>query len=236
MQSLNQFAAKQPKSAVEHICYSDTDGALAPLVSESVRLSAQIEELTGELKDHESFIKERGLKWFFETHHGKSDIPTSIKVKGANGDAVLLQVTSKYGQITIDSKNADKIAAIKKTLGSSYNAHVETKFSLSIDGSNIPEENREAFVNALATISKVFCHAPVPKEEQDEFIDNLNATVDMGFDHSNGEQTTAITAKQTIAPIESFHKSRHVLLSPCKNLRLQEIMPCTVSLKKKGVK
>jgi hypothetical protein len=236
MDALNQFSSKKTSSKTEHICFTDKDGAIAPLVTQAIGLSKQIETLEGQLKDAEGIIKERGLRWFFEAHEGKSDIPSSIKVKGSENDAVLLSITSRYTQITVDTKNADRIDKIRKILDDQYDECIDSKFALAIDGSNIPEENREGFLNALVAVSKVFCHAPVEKQEQDEFLDVLNSTVDMGYDHSDGEATNAITAKQTVLPNAGFHKARHKLLTPAKNVKLHESMACVVSVKKKGVK
>jgi hypothetical protein len=236
MSAINQFAKKTTKETKEHVCFNDKDGSIAPLVTEIRNLSTEIETLTGRLKDKEATIKDVTLQWFFDSHNSKSDIPSSFRVKGEASDAVLVQVQNKYSQITVDEKNADKIESIRSVLGDGFDDNIETKFSLAIDGNNIPEQNREGFLNALVMVSKVFCHAPVSEQDQADFNEVLEQMVEAGYDNSNGETTNAITAKQTVTPNSGFHTARHTLLTPAKNMKLHGIMPCTVAIKKKGVK
>lgn len=231
---LSQFKKKTTKAAATHPIYPDGDGSCGPAVDDIVNLRAKREALDAQIKDAEALIKEKVGAHYFTNFNGKSDIPSSVKVEGSD-HAVLVQFMNKYPAIAVDEKSADKLAKIHKLLGNKFGDSFHEEFDLLIRGSNVTEENREQFIEALALIANVFCHIPLPIDFQREFVETLKATVECGFDQSGGQPCEAITVKESVKALSTFHTGRHTLLSSDENIELQSIVPCTISIKSKGV-
>lgn len=233
---LSKLKKKTTKEAQSHPCYPDTAQELPQITDEIVRLNIEVEQKQAELKDKEALVKERVQDWFFTHYSGKSDIPSSIKVQGIDS-AVLVQLTSRVSDIKIEPKNEDRIKQLKQLLGSHFSEQLLDNFKLEIDGNQIAEANREAFIHCLVVLLDVFGHGEVEDKVRKDFIENLDFSVQMnGYDNSNGEASEACQVVQSYKAKPSLHVERHALLSPKKNVALHKLMPYTVSVKKKGVK
>ncbi len=232
--SLSKFKKKTTKAAADHPVYPDGDGACGPAVDQIVSLRDKRDTLDAQLKDAEALLKERVSNWFFTNYNGKSDIPSSVKAEGST-DAVLVSFVNRYSAIDVDAKSADKLDKIHRILGSKFDESFHEDCDFVIKGSNVAEENREQFIEALSLIADVFCHCPLPADFQQEFVDTLKVTVQCGYDQSNGQACEAITVKETVKAQSTFHINRHTALSADDNIKLHRVLPCTVSVKTKGV-
>jgi hypothetical protein len=232
MNGLDKFKKKETKTTAKHPLYPDAQQQLAQAVDEIVQLNEKAELLTSQLKDREELVKEVVCDWFYKHYSGKTDVPSSVKVQGI-ADAVLVQLTSRTYPVKLNEKNESKIARIQELAGE----QVQESLKFEIDGNQIHEANREAFMHHLSILLDVFGHGEVDATQRKEFTDEINFLMEMkGFDNSNGSPSEACQLVQSIAPKSSLHMERHTLLKPDEVAELQRLMPYTTSIKKKGVK
>jgi len=84
--------------------------------------------------------------------------------------------------------------------------YLKPSFKLEIDSTKIPQDKQQDVVNSMIVLLEMYNCAD------------------------------AVSAKESVSPIEEFHTARHTLFDVEKNMAIENIMPMTVAVKTKGRK
>jgi len=173
----------------------DYSGHTAEEVDEWVSLKRQRKTIDGQMKVIEGKLKSEALDYMYKSNHNKDRPDSTVEAVGKEG-SVKISFQDMYSPIQMTEKNQPRIDELEQAVGHHFNETFKKDFVLSIVGSQIPEAQRQAFVNDLNDLMTLY-----------------------GADN-------AVEAKQTVAPLKDiFHVKRHTLFTPEENMKLNALIP-----------
>lgn len=183
----------------------DPDGELYALAKSIKVKSAQLEALEGAVEAEKAELRQRTTLPYFEINQGKGTVPSSVSIPTTEGE-VLVTFTSRYKKVEDDS---DVVRAFGDEFAA---AHFKQSFTITIAG------------DQLSTADP----SNPERNPAQEFIDELQELI------ARHRADDAVTYKQEVKPTKEFHENRHCLLTPERNVQLQDICPMVISVKTKG--
>lgn len=110
-----------------------------------LKLTDEAETITANLEINKADLRSLALPEYFRRNAGRSDVPSSMAVRAADGREVLVTMTSKYKQPT----NIESLAAI---MGEKTERFMKPSFKLEIDSEKLPRESQQDIVNSLVSL------------------------------------------------------------------------------------
>jgi hypothetical protein len=204
--NLTGLAPKETaKTTTAYPTVPDPTGVILELATRIKRDSAKLESLEGAIETAKAQLRNLVEPSYFNLHSGKKDVPSSIAVNTPEGD-LLVTFSSRY-------KKIESPDPILQTFGEEFfAANFTESFSITIDGSQLP------------TVDP----ANPDRNPAQEFIDDLVAMI------QHHHAADAVKQETKITPTKQFHDTRHALLAPDQNLKLQSLCPMVVMIKTKG--
>lgn len=156
----------------------------------------EIKALAGAQETDKAELKMFVLPFYFQNGHGKSEVPSSVSIPSQVGE-VLVTFQNRY------KKLPDETSLIP-LLGDDLPKYFKQAFSLSIDGSKLPEDAAQQVVNEIQEV--------------------------LARHHA----LDALDISEEIKPVATFHEQRHHLFTPEQNLALDAAAPIVAMVKTKG--
>lgn len=144
--NLGGIATKKEGSKTSYPTLPDPCGDVAKLTSDIVNETREIEAINGSLNVKKMELKSIAQRFFFNHHHGKSDIPSSVEATGINGEKVRVEFPSQYSKITDETPIIEVIGADRTA------QFFRQRFELKIDGDKIPAAHAGALIDAIQTL------------------------------------------------------------------------------------
>jgi len=177
--------------------YCEKADQLRPLMEEATRLDGQMKKLKAELT-------EAARDFFFAYSHNKLEVPSSVEVRGTNGN-LLVSFSNSYTALKPDDA---RIGVLTNLVGEEAAKELlSPSFEIVIHG------------DRLASLSA---------DAQQDIIDQL--VMLMGCHEVPSD---AIEAKETVKVIPEFHTKRHRVLEPSKNVSFDDILPGRKAVKRR---
>lgn len=142
--ALNIKIKEAPKTAKKE--YPVLKGDWGFEVDEMVMLNEKGESLIAQSKAIEAELKDQAIAQFFEQYHGKTDIPSSMKIEGIEKKA-MISFTSRYKEVPVD--DAETKAQVDALAGADA---VQEKFLIKIDGDLVPVGIQQSLCDELVEL------------------------------------------------------------------------------------
>jgi hypothetical protein len=137
------IATKKEGSKTSYPTLPDPCGDVAKLTSDIVNESREIEAIEASVSIKTRELKVLAQDFYFNHHHNKHDVPSSVEAVGANNEKVLISIQNRYATL------ADETPIIE-VLGEERTAKFfRQSFELKIDGDKIPADNANALIAAI---------------------------------------------------------------------------------------
>lgn len=140
--SLAGFAKKSATTGKVYPVLPDPDGQVSEIVELVLTQADELDALTASLDLHKAELRALASPFFFSSHHGRSEIASSIECRATDGRQVTVQFQNRY-------KAAPDDAAIVALLGARAAQYFRQSFTLKIDGTKIPEAAVEPLLGEL---------------------------------------------------------------------------------------
>ena len=138
--------AKKADTKTSYPALPDPTGDVAKLTSDIINESREIEAIEASLSIKTRELKVLAQDFYFNHHHGKHDIPSSVEAVGVSNEKVLVTFQNRYAAIQDESTIID-------VLGEDRTAQFfRQSFELKIDGDKIPAESAQAVIDAIQTL------------------------------------------------------------------------------------
>ena len=150
-------------------------------------------------------LKDAAFEEWVRSNEDKDMTDDTLQIDGKSG-AVKVSVKSQYWDITLndeDPKSVDRELRIKKLLGMAHDRFVTKKFKLEVDGSAVPEANRDSFLSDFAQL----------------------------LERYGADPSAAVKAKEVLAMNKKFHAERHSILSQEENKAFHDLWACAVGIR-----
>jgi hypothetical protein len=205
--NLGSLKKAAPKDKKEKPLLPDPDGSFAVLVSAGITARQHVDAHELALKQTNDELGRATLSHAFALFHGRSaGIEDSFQVRTVGGKA-MVSLKNAY-------KVPEDLAPVVAILGEELAGKVLRKtFTISIDSDAIPEFVLQSFIDELTKLARS--------------VDSIIGTAE----GTDGPVFNAISVKEKVSVVKSFHEERHTLLTPDQNLQLQAVLPCVVSVR-----
>lgn len=183
----------------------DPDGQFSRMVDDRKQHKVSFDQSKGDLGQLDGLLKQACYDEWLRSNEDKDLTNDTIQVDGKSG-AVKISVKSQYWDITLDSedpKSVNREQSIKRLLGVAHDRFVTKKFKLEVDGSSVPECNRDSFLGDFAALLERYGADP-------------------------GE---AVKAKEVLSISKKFHADRHGILSQDENKAFHDLWACAVGIR-----
>ena len=183
----------------------DPDGSFSRMVDERRKYKVEFDQSKGELTQVDGVLKDAAFEEWVRSNEDKDMTDDTLQIDGKSG-AVKVSVKSQYWDITLndeDPKSVDRELRIKKLLGMAHDRFVTKKFKLEVDGSAVPEANRDSFLSDFAQL----------------------------LERYGADPSAAVKAKEVLAMNKKFHAERHSILSQEENKAFHDLWACAVGIR-----
>ncbi|HEY6167334.1 MAG TPA: hypothetical protein VI454_04800 [Verrucomicrobiae bacterium] len=142
--SFGGITKKKEESRTAYPVLPDPNGEHALIAARIIERTEQFDALKGALETDKAELRLRATLPFFQLHHGKHDVPSSLSVPSPAGE-VLVTFQNRYGGLESD-------AALVPILGETTGKYFRQKFELKIDGDKLPEAATQELLDGLQAL------------------------------------------------------------------------------------
>ena len=141
------FGAVKPKTETKtaYPVLPDPDGQAAEIAGRILENTEQLDALEGALKTDKAELKALAMPFYFETNHGRHEVPSSVSVQSLSGE-VLVTFQNRYSLLPDE-------AGLLPILGDDTEKYFRQSFTLSIKSDKLPEHNAQDFITDLQALA-----------------------------------------------------------------------------------
>lgn len=149
--SFGKAAPRKGDSKTAYPVFPDPNGQAAIIAARIQERLDQFEALESALKTDKAELSLMTAPFYFQTNHGRAEIPSSVSVHSPRGE-VLVTFQNRYPALSHE-------AAVVGVLGDRTGEFFEQTFDLKISSDKLPQDAAQDFINALFALCDQF-HCP----------------------------------------------------------------------------
>jgi len=141
--SFGKIATAKAETATAYPVFPDTNGQAAIIAARLIQRVQDFDALEGAIKTDKAELRLMTTPHYFQTNHGRHDVPSSIAVNSPKGE-VLVTFQNRY------STKMETEAPVQAVIGAQRTAkYFSQAFDFKIAGDKLPTENAQAFIDEL---------------------------------------------------------------------------------------
>ena len=144
--NLGGIATKKEGSKTSYPQLPDPCGDVAKLTSDIVNETREIEAIEASIGIKTRELKALAQDFYFNHHHNKHDVPSSVEAVGVNNEKVLISIQNRYATLADETPIIEVIGADRTA------QFFRQSFELKIDGDKIPADSAESLIMAVQAL------------------------------------------------------------------------------------